>query len=297
MSSDCFVTNYKLLPAELHCELQHIRKERDPKQYFANYSHAIMLIICLVLIVLLFGFIMIMIDRTGSPAGLINYGWLANLQVEIAAYTVLIIALPLLFLLLLIELFSVWGKCELFNSSFGLVRRTGSRVEFYDYGQMEKVDLSHKSATEDEPARNKKYAGSVINVITSAGKRVRFDFNNRQKADAFYSGIKERFGRTGTDPGNIAQANPWPFALNMVVYPLISMLFGAAVVNTILIPAHNADVIESSKSNILISRDGETVVTEPPQGLSGQCSRRRRQRPGSAEVPRGHAKAAAGARL
>jgi len=262
MNKDFIITSFKALPADYREELLQIRQEHAAKSYYASNEIAIFWGLMLFLLLLSFAFIVTMMMRTPIPEGLINHGWYGNLRYELVLYNLLVIAIPILFVLSLVEFFTVWGRCELYNSSFGLINRCGRRVEIYDYEKMKKAFLKDEKVTENTAAKSKVYAGTRLHVEMSSGIYKKFHFNDREPAREFYELLKERFGKRCADLSRVQAKICLHFYLQAVFFCLISLLAGFVVVNALLIPMHNHGVTASAQSTLYMTRDGQNVITD-----------------------------------
>ncbi|PKL48829.1 MAG: hypothetical protein CVV42_08485 [Candidatus Riflebacteria bacterium HGW-Riflebacteria-2] len=262
MNKDFIVTSFKALPADYREELQQIRKEQDAKIYYASNEIAVFWGLLLALLLLSFAFVVTMMMRSPMPEGLINHSWLGNIGYEIVLYNLLVIAIPILFVLSLLEFFAVWGKCELYNSSFGLINRVGRRVEIYDYEKMKEAFLKDEKVTENTAAKRKVYAGTRLHVEMSSGIQKKFHFNDRKLACDFYERLKEQFGKKCADLSRVQPKGTLHFFPLAVSYCLVSLLAGFVVVNAMLVPMHNYGVTASAQAGVYEIRDGQNVLTD-----------------------------------
>jgi len=267
MNKDFIVTSFKALPPEYHYELQQIRQEQAARSYYASNEIAVFWGMLLAILLLSFAFVMTMLMRSPVPEGIITSDWLGSLRYEAVLYHVLLIAIPLLFCFSLVELFTVWGKCELYNSSFGLIKRSGSRVEIYDYEMMKEAFLKDEKVTEKSISTRKVYAGTRLHVVMSSGIHEKFHFSDRERAREFYARLKELFGKKCADFSRFQLKNSWPFYSLAVSYCLISLLTGFVAVNAVLIPMHNQEVAVSAQAGVYTMQEGQNVITDRIEDL------------------------------
>ena len=268
MTKESASTRYELLPYEYSNELQHLRQEDNASSYYAGYNPALLPGFCFFVTLLFLAFILVMCERSPDPVGLINYGWLGNIMAaEQILYVTLAVAAIMLILFLLYEIYRVWGKSEFFNTSFGLVQRSGSRVEISDYEQMVSARLSSETASDPDRRHKRVDAGSVLTVKMASGRSFSLKFGSNSRPGDFLAGVKERFGKKCADLSIIKAVTVMPSYVMLPVYTAVSVAVGMIVVNAVLVPMHNHYVRESAANGIFEIKDGQTVLTADKNAL------------------------------
>jgi len=267
MENGYLPTRLELLPEDHRQELQKLRQGRNPQEYHVGGHQALLPGFLLVIVTLAFLFILAMLERTQTPSGMVSVDLLANGIGEFVLYVILAIALAMLFVFLIIEICRVWGRCEYFNTSFGLVKARGRQLEILDYEKILSAGLTNKTIKDPDRKYGTTSAGSIMTIKLESGRNVDFDFSKRSLAGHFLDGVKERSGKRGADLTCVKPASSLPSWAAVIIYTGISLAFGLIVVKTLFIPAHNMLVRERIENNIFEMRSGERVLTDVKEAL------------------------------
>jgi len=267
MENGYLPTRLELLPEDHRQELQKLRQGRNPQEYHVGGHQAFLPGFLLVIVTLAFLFILAMLERTQAPSGMVSVDLLLNGIGEFVLYVILAIALAMLFVFLLIEVYRVWGRCEYFNTSFGLVKRSGRQLEILDYEKMLSAGLANKTIKDPDRKYGTTSAGSIMAIKLESGRNIYFDFSKRSLAGHFLDGVKERFGKRGADLTCVKPVSSLPSWAAVFIYTGISLAFGLILVKALYIPAHNMLVRDQIENNIFEMRDGELVLTDIKEAL------------------------------
>lgn len=253
-------TRLEHLPEEFRQELQKLCKERNPAKYYVGGHQAFMPIFLLGLIVMAFLYILVMLSQTHMPMGVCEVDLFLNNATEYLLYLIMAVALAMLIVFMLIDIYRVWGRRALFHTSFGLVRQRGRQIEIFAYDKIKSMSMKGVKVRDPEHFQGKRYAGSIFAVKMDSGRNFYFDINNRAAANAFKEAAYERLGKIGADISGIKRTNSISSLITVPVYTILSLLFGMIVVRFLFLLPYNERERERIKRDVYQMRDGELVL-------------------------------------
>jgi hypothetical protein len=257
-------TKFKNLPDKYKQELLQLKKERNKKTYLAKWTYVLVLFCFLILLVLSSGFSVYMLQKTPGPSAPIEGGIIANFFREYMLTTLAAMSSPILCVILFLDLVFAIGKTDYFVASFALIKRLGSRLTLYNYSEIRNMRLVRRKIR-----RNNRYDYGGIDLIITLnnGAITSFSFFKRDDAMAFLTSIRERIENAHEDLSIIPRKSFLPLPIVFFGYLLFSILVPACIINCVLIPFHNNELIEITKNNIFLTRDGKTVLTDKTRKL------------------------------